>query len=418
MRGTIVRLSIASVLPETLTYTIRYNSVQVPSLTDSTLDTSMAQLSQSERDLVDDLLECIAEAMTDVDSVESTYANKTKLQKLLYLAIEEFDLPITYSWYLAGAVLPEDAATPQTLQSAFGRLESPDEPSIDHDASMAAPQSEPTEGDQTSEDGSTADAPTSEDPLDPVLFSTAAEDDFSVPDDPSRTDPASIAGYPRGDIVDFYRTELPNVWQQNTMRFLQNFYLEYGPAKYRDLYVQSTHLRIRLKDIEQAVEARVNGEEPATPVEQLVRQAGLDISDLHMSIREQETLRGTFDYFVKGTDLIEDALMVLAQQQPTKLSRDHVDILNQIQDFYYYYVWRYPCLAISQETATGPSAEDLRNVRKNQLDGFESTLEAEIESLETNLAQVGLQPSYSDYPTTDDTVSDAIGGLTNQYFNQ
>ncbi len=57
----------------------------------------MTLLSDAERDLVDDLLECIAIAIDRTEDVDKEYANKTKLQKLLYLAIDEFDLAITYS---------------------------------------------------------------------------------------------------------------------------------------------------------------------------------------------------------------------------------------------------------------------------------------------------------------------------------
>jgi hypothetical protein len=377
----------------------------------------MAQLTQSERDLVDSLLECIAEAMTGADGVDSTYANKTKLQKLIYLAIDEFDLPITYSWYLAGAVLPEDAATPQTLQSAFNRLELPDRPNIQSDSEANHRRSDETiESNSTSESSAVDDSMQEDDSVEPILFSSVIDQDRSPPD--HRITGTSIGDQPRSEIVDFYSSELPNVWHQNTMRFLQNFYIEYAPEKYRDLYIQSTHLRIRLKDLEEAVEARLNDEDPDTAIDELVRQAGLDISDLHMSIREQDSLRNTFEWFVKGTDLVEDALMVLSQQPPEELTSAHLDAMAQIQDFYYYYIWRYPCLAISKETATGPSADDLREARQNSLETFDSTLAVEFESLESQLTQTGLQSSYDDYLTTEDEVGGGISDLANQYFNQ
>ncbi len=77
----------------------------------------MVQLSTAEHTLVGDLLECLAIAIDQTAEVDPEYANKTKLQKLLYLAIDEFDLPLTYSWYLAGAIVPGDPVSPTGLQT-------------------------------------------------------------------------------------------------------------------------------------------------------------------------------------------------------------------------------------------------------------------------------------------------------------
>ncbi len=367
----------------------------------------MVQLSKAERDLIDDLLECIAEAMSTVDSVDSTYANKTKLQKLLYLAIDEFDLPITYSWYLAGAVLPDDPATPETLESAFDRVESPATPSISTAESVA-----PVSGDEDSSENDSSSVE-DDDVIEPILNSIASSIDTDSPADPSET--STINGHPRETIVDFYVAELPDVWHQNTMRFLQNFYLDHAPTEFRDLYVQSTHLRIRLKDIEEAIEAHLEDEQPATSIQEHVKAVGLDISDLHMTIRDSDLLQSTFKNFAEGTDIIEDGLMMLSQLSPDRLTTDHLEAVESIQAFYYYYVWRLPCLIISRETAAGPSAEMVREERDGRLTDFEALLQDKIDELEAELTEVGLRPTYGDYPVEDDDVGDTIGELADQY---
>ncbi len=366
----------------------------------------MVQVSESERELIDDLLECIAEAMSNVDSVDTAYANKTKLQKLLYLSIDEFDLPITYSWYLAGAVLPGDPATPQALKSAFDRVESPEEPSI-------STSTEPERDDPPQENGTETDP---DETIEPILSSMISSSDIDSSNETNTI--SSIDGHPRHNIVDFYTSELPDVWHQNTMRFLQNFYLEHAPEEYRDLYVQSTHLRIRLHDIEAAVEAHVKGDSPAQPIEEQVREVGLDISDLHMTIRKSEELSPTFETFVEGTNIIEDGLMMLAQKSPTELTDDHLEAIKSIQDFYYYYVWRYPCLIISSKTVTGPSAEILREERQEQLSDFKKRVSTELDNLKATLDDVGLQPSYTDYPHADDEIGNTVADLASHYFDQ
>jgi len=133
----------------------------------------MGHLSPAERALVDELLECIAEAMRRHDDVDPAYASKTKLQKLLYLAIDEFDLPVTHSWYLAGAVVPGDGATPAGLGSSFGDVAGPSEPSLGTDESAA-----PSDTDSTAEATEGFDdlldsvaSPADDETIDPILFS-------------------------------------------------------------------------------------------------------------------------------------------------------------------------------------------------------------------------------------------------------
>jgi hypothetical protein len=400
----------------------------------------MVQLSNDERAMVEDLLACLTEAVADVKSVDPQYANKTKLQKLLYLAIEEFDLSVTYSWYLAGAILPNDPATPERLQSELEDLPRPDEPTMNGSAAnepvveeSMAPPSEPLENIiereldvSTTEDSVSPDSPqvsddedgddSEHDPIDPVLF-----DDFSSTDSSSSVEPeqdAEHSNFDRRELIDFYRQVLPEVWHQNTMRFLQNFYLEHAPDAYRDLYVQSTHLRIRLLDLEEAIVAHLDGETPPTPIDDLVHAAELDVSDLHQSIRQSETLSETFHAFVDGTDLIEDALVMLSQLAPEDYTKAHRESVETIRDFFYYCVWRYPCLIISIDTATGPSAAQLRSERQAKLDNFEETLQARRREVETTLDRAGILPDYTDYPAPDDDdVTDAITDLSSSYFD-
>ncbi|SFR96964.1 hypothetical protein SAMN05216559_1747 [Halomicrobium zhouii] len=369
----------------------------------------MGHLSAAERALVDELLDCIAEAMRRQDDVDPAYASKTKLQKLLYLAIDEFDLPVTHSWYLAGAVVPGDGATPAGLRSSFDDVTGPSGPSLDADES-AAPSD--TDSAAAATDGfddllDSVASPADDETLDPILFS---------PESAGETDPSpDRLGDRRADVVDFYEATLPDVWYQRTMRFLQNFYLEHAPAAYRDLYVQSTHLRTRLHDVETVVKAITEGEQPTQSLDELVDDVGLDISDLHCSIQSSEELQSTFDGFVRGTDLIEDGLLMLATRSPDDLEPGHVATVQSMQDFFFYYVWRFPCLHISRETATGPSVESLRAERTDRLADFEDELQQEADRFERELAQAGLIPDYTDYSPPDDDVTETITSLADNY---
>jgi hypothetical protein len=382
----------------------------------------MVQLTAAEQSTINGLLECIGSAIQQLDSVDPTYANKTKLQKLLYLAIEKFDLPVTYSWYLAGAVVPDDPATPADLHSTIDNLPRPDTPSVPsmNDAALDKLQTDvemstaPDIGEVGPDSSNIENKPDEPsvapdegvDVPDPVLFtggSGPTEDD----------DPLDGR---RDDIIDFYISTIPDVWRQNTMRFLQNFYLEYAPVEFRELYVQSTHLRTRLRDVENVVDAHVHGREPDQDLVNLSVELGRDISDLHCSIRESDALDDTFRAVVRGTDAIEDGLMVLADRNPDDLDEAHLDVVDTMQDFFYYWVWRYPCLVMSRDTATGPCAAALRDARRDQLETFEQDLLERTAEFEDELAAADLLPGQDDYQAVGDEVDDAITSLADQYF--
>jgi hypothetical protein len=276
---------------------------------------------------------------------------------------------------------------------------------------------------ETSDNGSVADIVSdidtasdteSDDGVDPVLFNDSVWAEGG--DDEADELSVSLADR-RDEIIGFYESVIPTVWYQSTMRFLQNFYLEHAPAEYRDIYVQSTHLRTRLREVETAVQDHLDGKEPNQPISEITRAVGLDISDLHSTIKSSETLAATFDEVVRGTNLIEDGLMMLSQIPPTELTDDHLSAVQSMQEFFYYHVWRYPCLIISQRTVKGPSAEQVRTSRQTRLMRFETELRQQVDRFEETLADTGLLPDYTDYSPTEDEVEETITALADQYFD-
>lgn len=368
----------------------------------------MVQLATAERNRIQTLIECIAKALSRCDGVDVQHANKTKIQKLLYLAIDKYDISITYSWYLAGAVLPDDSGTPAELRSAFNDLASPEMPAVPNRTDDADDTGTDEENALDSLVGASDTTP--EDAIDPVLFTNDSETGDEPTELASSSDVTEIAD----EIIEFYVEAIPDVWHQDTMRFLQNFYNTHAPEQYRDLYIQSTHLRIRLREFRNATAAHANGEEPDADLGELFERIQLNLTDLHLTIRQTTTLQGTFDGFLHGTNLIEDGLMMLVDCAPA-LTQQHADVVKSIEDFFYYSVWRYPCLVISRETASGPSEDTLREERRERLAGFEDELKDAAVGLERDLDAAGLLPAYDDYEPSDDGINERIRKLAEQY---
>lgn len=85
-----------------------------------------------EEQLLSDVMDGLGAAIHD-SQVNPEELNSIKLNKLLYLAVDEFDLPITRSWFLFGVSLGYKTDDVNELEpSALDDLPSPDEPSIGH----------------------------------------------------------------------------------------------------------------------------------------------------------------------------------------------------------------------------------------------------------------------------------------------
>ena len=372
----------------------------------------MIRLSTTEATLVDELLDCIAEALDRAEGVSPAYANKTKLQKLLYFAIEEYDLPITYSWYLAGAIVPDTTISPSSLPSPDAPA-SPSSPGVAANDTVDDWDDVPDESAVDTEDAVDDTAAESQPPaVDPIMFST----DVGPQTDDDVTSVFEVVSRPT--LVDFYTNVVPDVWSQNTMRFLQNFYHEAAPPVYRSLYIESTHLRTHLTEIIDTVDARRAGEEPVQSVAELEPQLGRTISDLHYYLRGTDELRETLPIVTRGTDLIEDAVATLVALDPSEYTDAHVSALEQLKEFFYYHVWRYPCLRISARTATGPSADELDRDHRELYERFPEQFEDAYAESATAVQAAGLYPDpLAAGRDLDDDIARKLTDLSTEYLN-
>jgi len=360
----------------------------------------MVTLTNPESDLVIQLLDALEEAITAVPAVDITYANKTKIQKMIYFAVDEYDIPVTYSWYLAGAVVPDRSIGPGALESAPSGPNDPSDPSQSSDAS--------TDADPDSHDAST-DEPT----VDPILF-TGSQDTETDSGSAPEADPSAYIN--RDELISFYRSVLPDVWNEQTMRFLQNFYHEKAPERYRLLYIESTHLRTHLAELAEVIEQHLDGKPTNRSVEELKESIELSISDLHYYLRQDDQLRQTFELVVDGTGLIEDALLSLSRLDADALTETHLEAVKELKEFFFYYVWKYPCLLISQRTATGPQAAELSAERAAEFEAFEEAIADRRGELVAELSAADLLPGPSDYPPIEDPqVAETLSDLSAEY---
>lgn len=307
--------------------------------------------------VVDGLGQAIEDVIPDDKQREIT---KTEREKLIYFAIREFDLPITYSWYLAGA---KTAYTP---------------------------------------------APSTEAPS-PEESSLPSPEEFVQPE-VSDTDP-EVQQY-----KEFFRSEsffdgydLGTVYFTANTDFLCDFYEAFADDKYTDLYIESTRLREKLRNLDKEIDRGSSSASLAdwgggtddgilsrNQEEKIRRQ----FSTVHMELAQLEGFDKTRQPVTKGTDVIESVLTKLTHL--SSLNRDQTDLVLSLGEFFYNYVWKYPALKISVETATGPNADARARQHKEWFDRFDGTLEARIEELSEEHLQAGLAPTIEEFGANED----------------
>ena len=359
---------------------------------------TMVQLTRSESALVEDVMECIRDAIEQSPEMDLKYANKTKIQKLVYYAIDEFDLPITYSWYLAGAVVPDSSIGPDMLSESAPGLDTGPEMSTRHPSTEV----------ETNE----AESDSSEDTVDPVLFGTGTTEPAGPTDDLG-----SLSDYvSREELIAYYRSVAPTIWHEETMRFLQNFYQEKSPEQYRLLYIESTHLRTHLAEVAETIKSHLEDESPVRSLPQTRKSIELSVSDFHYYLRQTDNLRETFQKVVRGTDLLEEAIIGLESIHEEDLRSEHLDCVEMLQDFFFYNIWKDPCLRISAETATGPQAAQLRTDQIERYEAFDQVLDDSYTELAATLDEAGILPDHEmTHTVDDDALAETLTDLSSEY---
>ncbi|AXR80716.1 hypothetical protein AArcMg_0694 [Natrarchaeobaculum sulfurireducens] len=293
-------------------------------------------------------------------------------EKLIFFAIKEFDLPITYSWYLAGAAT-----------------------AIGGDDMSQGPSPGPEFGE---------------------LRATQAESD----------DVREYRDFfTSGELMPDYT--LKDIWWTATDEFLLDFYDEFVPEEceeYHDIYTSSTKLRAKLKNLNEML--RTESEHATLSNFDAGTQGVLDrsdeneirylVSDVHMDLASTESVEQTVGAVSLGTDLIEHVLTQLTRED--SLSSEQRAMVNRLSNFFYYWVWKYPALCISVETATGPNALSRKVDHLSEYDGFDEKLKRKIKRVTQQCEDVGLLPDTGAHTEAlDEDTAAGLHGLTKEFID-
>ncbi len=309
-----------------------------------------------ESNLLEKVETALKQAVRRDPDLDWDYGTRIKRQKYVYLAVEHFtrpeeELPVTYSWYKFGAVMP---ASPET--------------------------------------------------------GTIGPVSTQMPTAPGRESGVYTTSF--DELVEFFGSDSLSIpldsenWYSSDLDFLWKFYETHAPEEYRDMYLGNVALRMQFDRIRNRLEECEHSVGTDTPSETVLEgedyeEVGRAAARLHLGIvgaRLDETL----DQVRRFTDLVEGAALILTNTTVGEVTQEQVRTFEQLEESYNEWVWEYPALLASKQTATGPNAATLRKWSTQKHFRVEDNIERHVDEAKAACEEAGLVPSSSDYPNHDD----------------
>lgn len=293
----------------------------------------------------DDAVEGIADGLrtaieatdgAEYETIINSQHTEKIINKLLHCGVEWADIDIQRSWHIYGVDYRNDAPSPTSLQpTALENIASPDAPIVE---------------------SSTKEYPTREDFHQFYLgleigTLNGLNEIFGTIDD------------------DFYT-------------FLEQFYREYAPEEFKELYKQNVYLQRRLSNHSTNIDIRTIDFEDR-------RELGRNITQLHQELSDNSLFQNVYPKFIRFTDIIEDLYRRFESvDHPYELRQAPKAGVSELERFYHRFAWKWIAELISKRTATGLEAEEIeRTVREDELPALREEYDQRLSKLEEQLLE-------------------------------
>lgn len=285
-----------------------------------------------EEDIVKDLhlgLSLAVRDHEDLDDDALDYLGETKLHKLFYYSVDEFDLPVTYSWYLAGAHLAVENVSVDILKKTHSSINRPIHSKQDFVDNRVQTKSETN------------------------VF----------------------------DYRDYFLEIIYDVWYTPLNGFLTRFYEEHAPPQYKPLYLSSLELR---KIFQFLIDELANIMEDSrqfslsefgdiaweSRASDIVDNFNKAVRNIELELANDSELTKTAEEFSRFRTVAENIIRQISGIPHEDVSERHLEIIEETDSFYFNHAWRYPCLIISKNTASGPQKKSVILSAEKRLKDF------------------------------------------------
>lgn len=308
-----------------------------------------------EEDLIEDIREGIGIALT-IRGSSSDSIDSIKLNKLVYLAVDRLDIPLTFGWYKYG---------PAPVEIKYTET-----------AAKAKPKEE-------------CDAP---------YDSRLPKGDFYSP----------------MEYAYFFEDELDNfstILQASTKEFLISFYKREDPKPYTELYVKNAQLQQAIDEIKEDVSWHEDAEVYYQEVSQRLGQLNRELSKIGTLRDVRKPLRDYTRFLKSLLAHASDIDQISAKQQR---------YIKRIIEYYYGGAWKYVALNISKDTvhlSPGDNDHKLLTSIENDLQELRANYNDDLYSFRERAKDLELYEAYSNREGSIDNSEDGIKGQNDAQYS-
>jgi len=243
-----------------------------------------------------------------------------KLNKLLFIAVDHFDLDITYRWFKYGSDFTKHPPVSVTsiYPTAINDLASPDKPR---------------------------------------LADSVDEDD-------------EISPTPR-DYKHFFEREadgIERIFTDNTREYLRSFYTDYAPSELQELYAECAVLQTSLDEI-------IDADNPGSLIYERTDELLNEITAVKQKVKKTDFLKNQAKPFGRFSRLFKDVIVTVESREGEITNRQN-QVIDDLVYFFYENAWLLVSLKIASRHTHGPNADNWikgANVRLAELEESFST---------------------------------------------
>lgn len=282
---------------------------------------------QTLRDIIDGL-----NAAIDVAGLTPEDIDPIKLNKLLYLAVNHFDLPVTYWWYKYGSDFTFHGIGTNALQPrALEELSTPTQPRLG-------------------------------------------------PDDLDEGD-----GYPSPkQYKEFFLTEVNDferLFEDDTKEYLRAFYQDYAPEDLQDIYTACAIFQKTMDSIGYA-------DEPGTVVTTEIGTAMDELRQLNREVHINPLLDDVREPYKEYTELLKDVLVTVDSTNGELDGSE--EALRDVVRFFYDAAWQIIAFKIASENSHGSDAFERKETANGRLQTLLNNWDRDIDKLRSKSVSHGL----------------------------
>lgn len=287
-----------------------------------------------ERQILQDIIDGLGAAIDERDDWSPHQVDDIKFNKLLYLAIDGFELPITYRWYRYGFDVTHHGKSKEDIEPrALSELPSPEEPRI-----VEEWETQP--------------------------FEYPSPEEYKL----------------------FYldiAPDLNTIFQEDTKEYLREFYHDYAPEEYEELYVACVTFQKTLDEVGYA-------DDPGQALVENYDELDSELRRLKGVVTMHPTLEDSPNALLQYLEVLQDTNATI-HQVDGDLTRHQLDVFKDVITFFYTEAWRFVSLEIAENNNIGgDNRRDLLDTTLDDIEELEKNFDSQLQALQQRCLRADL----------------------------